>query len=359
MTLEQCWHRVPGGTAAAAIGSARALSAVPDLRLVGVAALHRRNPPRAYAPPITVRHLPLPRPALYEAWHRLRRPAVERAVGRADVVHATTIAIPPRSAPLVVTIHDLAFVSNPEHFTKRGLRFFARGLELALEEADLVVCPSQATMRSCLEHGFARERLRVVPFGIDQARVAPDDVERVRRTYGLSDSYLLWVGTIEPRKNLRGLLEAFRRVNTGVELVLAGPEGWNEDVRALVSGRDGIKILGFVPPEDLGPLYAGAKVFCFPSLLEGFGLPVLEAMAHGTAVVTSRGTATEELAAGAGVLVDPYDPSSIASGVMTVLEDEGAGAEMVRAGRERAASYSWARSASLLLEAYREAASKA
>jgi glycosyltransferase involved in cell wall biosynthesis len=115
-----------------------------------------------------------------------------------------------------------------------------------------------------------------------------------------------------------------------------------------------VRFLGFVPALDLGPLYAGASAFCFPSLLEGFGFPVLEAMAQGTPVVTSRGTSTEELADGAGVLVDPLEPASIAAGLEEILSDPGLAARLGAAGRRKAAEYTWARTADLVARAYRE-----
>src|ERR671918_162508 len=155
VVIEQCWHRVPGGTAGAVLDQLRAVStagggdqgggAQAGVEQVGVAARHSRPPPEAWRPPIPVRHLPLPRLALYRTWHRLRWPPVERATGPVDVVHATSLAIPPRSAPLVVTIHDLAFMHQPSHFTRRGRSFFRRGLDLARRDADLVLCPSATT----------------------------------------------------------------------------------------------------------------------------------------------------------------------------------------------------------------------
>ena len=357
VTLEQCWHRVPGGTAVAALGMARALLERPDVDPVGVAARHRSEPPPPWLPPVRVEQLPLPRPVLYESWHRLRRPRVERATGRVDVIHATSIAIPPRSAPLVVTVHDLAFVDDPSHFTKRGLGFFRRGLRLALAEADLVLCPSHASARACEAAGFEPPRVRVVPLGVEVDPAPPEAVDDVRRRYGLAAPYALWAGTIEPRKNLPRLLEAHARIGRDVDLVLVGPRGWNEELDELprVAGRS-VKLLGFVPREHLGPLYAGAEVFCFPSLLEGFGFPVLEAMAQGTPVVTSRATSTEELAEGAGVLVDARDPESIAAGMERVLADGELAAELARAGPKRAAEYTWSRTAATLAEAYREVA---
>jgi glycosyltransferase involved in cell wall biosynthesis len=357
MTLEQCWHDVPGGVAVAALESARALIARQDIELVGVAAAHRHPPLEAWRPPIEVKHHLLPRLALYESWHRLRRPKVESASGPIDVIHATTNAIPPRSAPLVVTVHDLAWLHDPAHFTARGVSFFDRGLKLALEDADLVVCPSKATIADCERYGFASDRLRYVPMGVGAEKATAENVRNARQRYGLTDDYILWTGTVEPRKNLTGLLSAFRDLDSDLTLALAGPKGWNEDLAKVIEPvKERVKVLGFVPHVDLAPLYAGARVFCFPSLFEGFGLPVLEAMVQGTPVVTSRGTSTEEIAEGAGVLVDPHDPASIRDGIARVLENDGLAQSLAGAGRARAAEFPWARTADLLAEAYFEVA---
>ncbi len=362
-TLEQCWHRVPGGTAASELARASALARRADVDIVGVAARHHHPPTEGFAPSVAVRQLRLPRPLLYEAWHHLRRPRVEQATGPVDVVHATTLVVPPRSAPLVVTLHDLAFVHEPSHFTARGVRILRRGFELTRRQADLVLCPSSATLEDAAAHGIDRGRLRLVPHGVDSRPVTQADVVRVRRRYGLDGGYLLFAGTREPRKNLARLVEAFERAPGGRRLVLAGPKGWGtrgqeqpvagEDAgpgSATASGR--VLALGFVPADDLRALYAGADAFVYPSLREGFGLPVLEAMAQGTAVVTSKGTATEEVAGGAAVLVDPLDVADIERGMVEALDRR---AELARAGRARAAEMTWARTAELTVAAYRDA----
>lgn len=356
LTLEQCWHRVPGGTAVAGIEIARALDELDELDVIGVSARHKDLPEEAWRPSVPVEQLPLPRWALYRTWHHLRTPEVQRAVGAVDVIHATSIAIPPRSAPLVVTIHDLAFLNDISHFTKRGLRFFRKGLDLALKQADLILCPSQKTLTDCRRVGFTPDRLRLVPMGVHQEVAGASEIEAARRTYGLDRNYILWTGTIEPRKNLPRLIKAFGQLDVDADLVLVGPRGWNEDIEKLTRGstRDDVKVLGFVPYEHLAPLYAGASVFCFPSLFEGFGLPILEAMVQGTPVVTSKGTSTEEVAEGAAILVDPHKARSIASGIHKVLEDDDLAQELSEAGRERARSYAWRHSAELTLECYRE-----
>ncbi|MGZ7087306.1 MAG: glycosyltransferase family 4 protein, partial [Ilumatobacteraceae bacterium] len=164
----------------------------------------------------------------------------------------------------------------------------------------------------------------------------------------LPERYLLFVGTVEPRKNLRGLVEAVGRLDDPLPLVAAGSDGWGDI--DIPSGGD-IRFVGFVPAADLGGLYAGAEVFCYPSEREGYGLPVLEAMAQGTPVVTSRGTATEEAAGGAAVLVDPLDPDDIARGITEARSLRGPLSER---GLERADKASWSETARLTAEAYRE-----
>ena len=277
VTLEQCWHRVPGGTASSALGSVRALAAAGVVDVIGVSARHRGPAPEPWRPAVPVAALPLPRLALYDAWHRLRRPAVQRATGPVDVIHATGMALPPPSAPLVVTVHDLFFLEDPSLFTPRGVRFFHRSIDLARAEAALVVCPSRATLEDCVAAGFARDRLRCVPWGVDAEPVPADAVADARRRHGVERPYVLWTGTIEPRKNLPVLVEAFGRLGrTDVDLVLAGPEGWNDELERLAGRLGGqIRRVGFLPTGDLRALYAGAEVFCFPSRAEGFGLPVL------------------------------------------------------------------------------------
>ncbi|HET7482311.1 MAG TPA: glycosyltransferase family 1 protein [Actinomycetota bacterium] len=352
MTLEQCWHRVPGGTAVAALGMARGLTATSGTTVIGVAARHRHLPEPEWRPPVPVAHLGLPRIALYESWHRWRRPAVEGATGPVDLIHATSLAVPPRSAPLAVTIHDLAFVRDPTHFTRHGLSFFKRGLACALADADMILCPSRATADDCLEAGFAGGRVHVVPLGVDQTAIDPGEAEASVRRLGIDGRFVVWAGTIEPRKNLPRLLRAWRRVDTDAELVLVGPTGWNEDLAELVSGTPRVRSLGWVGRRDLTALYARADLLCWPSLWEGFGFPVLEAMVQSTAVITSAGTSTEELAGDAGRLVDPRDETAMAEALQDLLDDASLRDRLAQRGRERARAYTWEATAERLLDAY-------
>ena len=355
VTLEQCWHRVPGGTATSVLRTVDALADRDDVEVVGVAARHGHPAPDPYAPGVPTWELGLPRRVLYESWHRLRRPRVERATGPVDAIWASAVAVPPRSAPLIVTVHDLAPLHHPEHHPRHARSFFERGFALARDEADLVCCPSRATIEDCEAHGFAPDRLRHVPWGVRPVPVTDEQVEEVRRRFDLGERFVLFVGTVEPRKNLPVVLEAFARVaRPGVTLALAGPEGWNEDLRALVGDRDDVRPLGFVDDGDLAALYAGCAVFCYPSLLEGFGLPVLEALAQGAPVVTSAGTATAELVDGIGGAVDPHDAAAVADALLAVLDDPAEADRRRRVGRERAATMTWSATAAAMMDVVRE-----
>jgi glycosyltransferase involved in cell wall biosynthesis len=358
VTVEQSWHVVPGGIAISTVELLRALTQRNDLDLVGVSARHRGPPPDAFRPPVPVRQLPIPRRALYEAWQWLRHPLVERATGPVDVVHDAGYVVPPSRAPLVATVHDLLFLAYPDHYTWHSRAVLRRGFELARRHAKLVICPSGATMDACRAAGIGSDRLRLVPWGVRVRTMGEPEAEAIRRRYAIERPYVLFCGTREPRKNLSRVLEAFRRIGRpGVELVLAGPAGWKEDLADGIASLEGrARSLGFVPPEDLDALYAGAAVVAYPSLAEGFGLPVLEAMAHGVPVVTSAGTATEEVAGDAALLVDPLDVDAIAGAMQRALDDPELASSLGAAAKERAASFTWQRSAELVAAVYLEAA---
>jgi glycosyltransferase involved in cell wall biosynthesis len=358
VTVEQSWHVVPGGIATSTIAMLRALARRGDLDLVGISARHRAPPLPGFIPPVPVRRSRLPRRALYESWQWFRRPLVERVTGHVNVVHDAGYVVPPTRAPLVATIHDLLFLRFPDHYTWHSREVLRRGLDLARRDATLVICPSRATIAACEEAGINADRLRLVPWGVEVRTLNASEAAAVRKRYGIERPYLLFCGTREPRKNLPRLLEAVRRLdNRDVELVLAGPAGWKGDV---TDGSDGVggrvRTLGFVPPEELGALYEGAELVVYPSLAEGFGLPVLEAMAHGAPVVTSAGSATEEVAGEAALLVDPLDTDAIASAIDRILDDSALAMSLREAARARATTFTWDRTADRVAAVYAEAA---
>ena len=257
------------------------------------------------------------------------------------VLHCTTFRAPLRSpVPTVVTVHDLAVLRHPEAFT-RWVRLYAHTLLLpVLRAAERVLAVSEFTRRELVElAGISDERVRVAHHGLSP-EFCPDG-------HAAAGDYALAVGTLEPRKNLPVAVEAARRV--GLELRVVGARGWG----GVDAGGDGVRWLGFVTDDELAGLYRGARCLVYPSRYEGFGLPVLEALACGTPVVTGAGTAMEEVADGAAVLVDPSDPDAVAAGVH---EAEARREELRRLGLERAQAFSWERSADVVVDIYRELA---
>jgi glycosyltransferase involved in cell wall biosynthesis len=258
----------------------------------------------------------------------------------ADLLHCPTYRGPLRSArPLVVTVHDLAVFRHPEAFNRWTRTYSPRLVPRVLGAARRIIAVSDFTRRELVELlRVPDEKIRVVPNGVDD-EFKPDGARA-------DGDYVLTVGTLEPRKNLQRLVEATRR--SDVELRVVGAPGWgNVEV-----GGNGVRWVGEVDDIELARLYRGAACVAYPSLYEGFGIPVLEAMACGAPVVTSRGTAMEEVADGAAVLVDARDPAEIAAGI------ERASAEresLVARGLERARAFRWDAIADATVAVYREA----
>jgi glycosyltransferase involved in cell wall biosynthesis len=196
----------------------------------------------------------------------------------------------------------------------------------------------------------------LVPWGVHAREIGAEESKRVYRRYGLDHPYILFCGTIEPRKNLPRVIQAFQALDRpDLEMVLVGQRGWKEDIEAALTKLAGrARRLGLVPRGDLEALYSQAAVVVYPSLREGFGLPVLEAMAQGAPVVTSAGTATEEVAGDTALLVDPLDVDAIATAIERLLDDRSLAAQLGKAARERAATFTWSRAAELVAAVYSE-----
>lgn len=348
-TLEQCWHRVPGGTAVSAIEVARAMPFVrPDIELLGVSGRHGEDSEVTFDISIDVAGLPISGPLLYETSLRFRQPRVERVLSDIDVLHNTSIIPFATKGKMVSTVHDLAFLHHPDFFTRHGNAVFARSLKVLKKRAAMLLCSSTATVNDCLEAGFSSDRVRLVPLGVRAERVSNEQIAQVRSALHLPSEFILFVGTLEPRKNLVMLVEALNGQVDLPPLVVAGAQGWGE---ISVSASDKVKFLGHVEERFLGGLYAAASVMVYPSLWEGFGLPVLEAMAQGTPVVTSQLISTEEVAGGAAVLVDPRSAESIRNGIRNALADR---SKLSQLGIERVAQATWQKTAQLTAAIYDE-----
>jgi glycosyltransferase involved in cell wall biosynthesis len=276
-------------------------------------------------------------------WYLAALPA-KAARDRIEVLHCPTQRAPTRSrVPLVVTFHDLAVLRHPETFNRWTRAYSRRLLPRVVSAATKVIAVSEFTRRELQELlDVPDDKLRVIPNAVGLPFSADGDAA--------AGDYVLAVSTLEPRKNLPRLVEAYRRADlNGLPLLVAGASGWG-GVRV---ESDGVRWLGEVRDDELARLYRGARAVAYVSLYEGFGLPVLEAMACGAPVVAARNGALEEVSGGAAVLVDPLDPDAIAAGLNEAIDRR---VELRPLGIARARAFDWAKVARKTVALYREAA---
>ena len=320
--------------------------------------------------PADVAHLPARRVSLgYKPWrlcvwagHLLHMP-FDRLLPRDTVLfHATEHLLLPLRTATVLTVHDLIFEHFPQFHKPLNYFFLKRAMPLFVRRATAIIAVSETTRRDlCRRYGVSAERVYVVPEApAPHFRPPPAwQVQRVRQHYGLPPRYLLTVGTIEPRKNFTRLLRAFESLATrGLvdALVIAGQRGWlaGSFFQALAESpvRNQVHLLGYVPDEDLPALYAGATLFVLPSLYEGFGLPLLEAMACGTPVAAARAGALPEVGGDAAWYFDPHTVEAIEEALHRCLTDTTLRQELIQRGRVRAARFSWQTTAQRTAEVY-------
>lgn len=290
-------------------------------------------------------------------WHRLRlRLPVELWTGRIGLFHATDFVLPPtrKHTRTVVTVHDLAFERYPDETMPGMLGFLKRTVPRSAREADRVIAVSEATRQDLIElYGIPQDRIAVIHHGVRSVfspQPEPGEVERLRARYKIpSGPLVLTVGTLQPRKNHLRLVQAFAQIKEPATLVIAGPPGWSyadvrdEVVRLKIHKR--VCFAEWVYDEDLPALYRMATVFVFPSLCEGFGLPILEAMASGVPVIASQVSSMPEVVGDAGVLIDPLDIDDMAQAIDALLADRNRRDELCRTGTARAQQFTWAAAA--------------
>lgn len=297
-------------------------------------------------------------------WTPLALPRAARADG-VDVLHVQYLAPACRRPAVVTTIHDVTFRLHPEWFPLKDRLLLDWGVRRALRSVAAVITGSECTRDDLARvYDIPPERVWVTPYGAPPGGAfAAQSAQSVRRRYGLDQPYALFVGVLQPRKNLPRIIRAFRAARRAHGLphclALAGKMGWRagEIVRTLrAPGAEAdVRMLGYVPDEDIPGLMAGADLFLFPTLYEGFGLPVLEAFCAETAVITSNVSALPEVAGEAALLVNPEDEGEIAAAVGRLLGDPAARESLVHAGRERARRFTWERTAALTVACYEAA----
>jgi glycosyltransferase involved in cell wall biosynthesis len=345
---EQLRRRVPGGIGTYVRGLAKGLREI-DLRGVEVT-LAASGRDRVAPLGFPVRTVPLPSPVLTRAWQR-------GVIGlSSDLVHATSLVAPWRGkGPRVVMVHDLGWRVVPEAYPPRGRRWHEAAFEQAQRKAALLVVPSTQTAEALLDAGVEPDRIAVIDEGCDHLP-APDEqaASLVLESLGVRGPFLLTVSTLEPRKNLAGLVAAYALTRPQLPepwpLVVVGPNGWGPTV-APVSG---VVLAGSVPDAVLAALYRRARCVAYVPLMEGFGLPAVEAMHAGTPVVASLLPS----AGRAALVVDPLDHESVAAGLVTAATDERQRDAMIASGRARAAQLRWRDTAARHLAAWRRVAAR-
>ncbi len=289
--------------------------------------------------------------------------------GRCDLYHEPNNIAMRWRGPTVTTVHDLSVIRHPEWHPDDRVAWYQREFEPSVRQSSHFICPSEFTKRELMAlAGVAADRITVVPLAPREPFCPQSSatVAAVRRRLSLPAEFLLFVGTMEPRKNIDGLLEAYAQLDAAgrrrFPLVLVGAAGWG--VEGLWERAAGLGIqetllpLGYVSEEDLAAIYTAARALVWPSWYEGFGLPPLECMACGTAVITSNAAALPEVVGDAGVTVDPSDTAALAEAIRALAEDDSRAADLAARGRDRAAAFTWARAAAAHITVYERCATQ-
>jgi glycosyltransferase involved in cell wall biosynthesis len=322
-----------------------------------------------------VRSVPLSDRWMHILWQRLRLPLpIQLITGPLDLFHSPDFMLPPTGrTPAILTVHDLSFLRLPQFFVSGFREFLEKAVSRAVKRARHVLADSECTRRDLMElMGVEPERVSVLYPGVESRFQPVRDAETlnwVRNRYQLPGRFVLGLSTLQPRKNFEGLIEAFSLLLAArggepeiadLDLVIGGGRGWMYEGLSSKVERLGlverIHFVGFVGDDDLPALYSLASAFAFPTWYEGFGLPVLEAMACGTPVVAADNSSLPEVVGEAGLLVDAADPGALAEALARLLTDPGLEAQLATAGRRQARRFTWEGAARQLLELYHSVA---
>ncbi|MCP4426754.1 MAG: glycosyltransferase family 4 protein [Chloroflexi bacterium] len=310
---------------------------------------------------------PLDERWLYRLWYRLRLPLpVQWATGRLDLFHSPDFVLPPVSGaiPTLLTVHDLSFIHYPDVFPAKLVAYLNAVVPWSIGRATHILADSGATKDDLTTiWGVSADKITVLYSGVNETFQPAADEARLtamRRKYNLGDApYIFSVGTVQPRKNYQALIRAFAPVaaNHPHNLIIAGGKGWLYDEMMGEVGRQGLSgrvhFIGFVDDADLPALYSAAALFAMPSLYEGFGLPLLEAMACGVPVLTSNASSLPEVVGETAVQLPPTNETAWTEAIIRLLNNPVQRARMIADGFRQARQFSWDKSARQLLQIYR------
>ena len=310
----------------------------------------------------------LPTSILKRKWNNASIEKKEKLLGGVDIIHSTAYVIPELfNARLVVTIHDLSFLIFPEYHTKENYELVLSNLIYLNSRPDMVICDSWQTKKDVIKYFHVpEEKLSVIYLGVNDSfreEIDSDFRKKILEKYGLTGKYLLCVASIEPRKNFLRIINAFSEFIKQEEykkysLVCVGGKGWkNIEIYSLVKQKNlegKIKFLRSIEEYELAPIYNQAEIFLYPSLYEGFGLPVLEAMACAVPVITSNVSSLPEVASGAAILVNPYSEKQIYKAILHLVENKNKREQLIDMGLKNIKKFSWENTAKQTLNIYQQ-----
>lgn len=304
-----------------------------------------------------------PRKLLTALWGFTEFPKVESFIGDIDLFHSPSFQVPPsKNAARIFTIYDLIALTHPQLAIPSAVRHFTPRIRHYAKRADLIVAISQATARDVIKYLNVPDEKVVTVYPGTTSLIRADDekIHDLKKIFGIENDYFLYVSRLDPRKNLTRLFLAFERsgLSKDFEFVVAGPEGWHmeEMLRTwdTVKCKNRIRRVDYVKDEDLAALYSGATFFVYPSLVEGFGLPILEAMSVGCPVLTSDVSSMPEVAGDAVLYCDPYDIESISEGLLRLASDSELRKNLSEAGSERIKLFTWEKMADNMIGIYNQ-----
>ena len=291
----------------------------------------------------------------------LNRPKIDKMIGGVDVFFMPNINFCALSSNCrrVITVHDLSFLRYPYFYTLKS-RLWHQNLlaKKIIQQADAIIAVSDSTKNDLIDLlNIEAGKIKVIAEGVD-GKFQPTDnqieLARVKKRYKLPEKFLLFLGTLEPRKNIESIISAFNQLKTDHYLVIGGDRGWkSKTIRDLAAKNAKIKIIGYVAEEDKRGLYSLADIFVYPSYYEGFGLPLIEAMACGVPVIAGSNSSQAEVINSAGLLVDPYNVNEIKQAIEFILQDEVLRDKLIKNGLARAKAYNWAKTAQATLDVFK------